>query len=77
MAFNLVQNTDGSAEFEASGASANTEFRFNFNGTQNAGFGRGSADTDRTYVILQDSNGTDRYLYTTDGSVLTITSVRP
>lgn len=77
MAFNLVQNTDGSAEFEASGASANTEFRFNFNGTQNAGFGRGSADTDRTYVILQDSNGTDRYLYTTDGSSLTITSVRP
>lgn len=77
MAFNLVQNDDGSAEFEASGASANTEFRFNFNGTQNAGFGRGSADTDRTYVIIQDNDGASHYLYTTDGSSVSITSVRP
>ena len=77
MAWNLKQNDDGTAEFEATGQSVNTEFFVNFNGTQKVGFGRGSTDTDNTYLLLQDNTGTNQYLYTTDGLSVTLTTARP
>lgn len=65
MGWNLVQKDDQTAEFLA------TE------DNKKVGFGRGSTDTDRTYLLIQDDNGADQYIYTTDGSSLSVTNARP
>lgn len=65
MAWNIKQNDDGTAEFLL------TE------DDKKVGWGRGSSDTDNTFLILQDNTGADQYIYTTDGSSISITTVRP
>jgi hypothetical protein len=65
MGWNIKQNDDDTAEL------LNTE------DDKKVGFGRGSTNTDNTWLLIQDNTGTDQYLYTTDGSSLTITTVRP
>lgn len=65
MGWNIVQQDDQSVEL------------LNDLDNKKVAFGRGTTDTDVTYLLLQDGNGADQYMYTTDGSSLTITSARP
>lgn len=81
--FNLLQKDDGSAKFTAQGGGSESQelgvvFEELDTGVSvDAAFGRGTTDTDRTYVRLKRSDGTSVYLYVDTGTTLTVSTTAP
>lgn len=77
MSFNLVQKDDASFELLASGASVNTEVRVVFADGVDVEMGRGTTDTDQTYIALRSPDGTKRYLVISDADAVSASTSRP
>lgn len=82
--FNLLQKDDGSAKFLAAGGGSETDGEFGVifdelasGAVVEAGFGRGTVDTDRTCVYLKRSDGTKIYLYVDTGTTLVVSATHP
>lgn len=76
--FNKIQDDEGNVIFEADGGgSENEEFIVRFDEDVEAAVGRGETDTDRTYLRLKRSDGTDVYLYVDTGTTLTVSTTKP
>lgn len=81
--FTLRQDDLGNAKFVASGGGSETDGEFGAifdESTGNpveAGFGRGTADADRSFVFLKRSDGVRVYLYVDTGTTLTVSATHP
>ncbi len=79
----LQQNDDGTTTALATGGGSETsELKVEFDRTDaggiiDAAIGRGSVDTDRTYLRLRRSDGTSVYLYVDTGTTLTVSTTAP
>ena len=80
MAFNIVQQSDGGTLIKAdegSGSATTGYVKVQFAPLVFAEIGRGTTDTDRTYIALTRSDGTKMYLYVDTGTTLTVSTTHP
>lgn len=81
--FSLRQDDLGNAKFVANGGGSETDGEFGAifdeSGATNveAGFARGTADTDRTAVYIKRSDGVRVYLYVDTGTTLVVSATHP
>jgi hypothetical protein len=78
MAWNLVQDADGSARLVADGGGSHaTDVTIEFATGVEAEIGRGTADTDITYIALRAADGSKRYLTLTNANATAVSATRP
>jgi len=82
--FNLLQKDNGNATFTAQGGGSETDGEFGVEFTQTdagvaieAGFCRGTTDTDRTALYLKRSDGTRVYIYVDTGTTVVCSATHP
>ncbi len=80
--FIMKQEDDGNVVFEASEGSEDCEFLARFSTTDagltaDAGFGRATGDTDKTYLKLRRNDGTPVYIYVDSGTTVTASGTKP
>lgn len=81
--FNLRQDDNGNAKFVAQGGGSETDGEFGAIFDESgatpieAGFARGTADTDRTALYLKRSDGTRVYVYVDTGTTLVCSATHP
>ena len=78
MAFYKQQDEDGNQVFLADGGgSEEAETIVEFADGVTAAIGRGSTDTDITYIRLNRADGSDIYLYVSSGTTITASTTKP
>lgn len=71
------QSDTGDQVFEAGSGSENSENIWSFAPTVEAAIGRGAVDTDRTYLRLMRSDGTNVYIYVDTGTTVLCSTAKP